>query len=228
VTRPIIGIPWIVCAVLGCGGSGTPGSSGAAGATGGAGHAGSQGGGGAGHAGSQGDGGADTLTCAWLASDDCWKATVDDAVDCLPPGSDMGTLSADNKTCTYASGVTVTFASPLVLPPPQGQDQTRFNFTVTNGGADCLHYEDSATGFTLVVKGKTVQESSVGSSLAISCPDGTSVSTANPLSLLSCATDGGIFGGLPGDVWSAAGTDLSFGLIGTTGGSQPVFHCARP
>jgi len=31
---------------------------------------------------------------------------------CLPPETDMGTLSADNKTCIYASGVTVTFTGP--------------------------------------------------------------------------------------------------------------------
>ncbi|HVU51242.1 MAG TPA: hypothetical protein VHL80_11175 [Polyangia bacterium] len=177
-----------------------------------------------------GGGGSDALTCAWLAGDNCWKMTVDDAVDCLPPGSDMGTLSADDKTCTYASGVTVTFASPLVLPPPTGQNQSaKFNFTVKNGGADCLHYEDTANGFKLVVKGKTVQESVAGFGLTISCPDGTSASTGNAFGVLGCDADGGaIFGGLPGNTWSSGGTNLSFGLIGTTGSSQPVFNCAQP
>jgi len=179
-----------------------------------------------------GGGSAETLNCAWLASDNCWKMTAADAVDCLPAENETGTLSADNKTCTYASGVTVTFASPLVLPPPQGQQSPKFNFTVKNGGADCLHYEDSGTGFTLVVKGKTVRESGSGYGLTISCPDGTSVSTANAFAVLSCDADGGgaIFGGLPGNTWSSGGNNLSFGLLGTgaSGLSQSVFNCAQP
>ena len=39
-----------------------------------------------------GGGSPDTLTCAWLASDNCWKMTIDDAVACLPPESDTGTV----------------------------------------------------------------------------------------------------------------------------------------
>jgi hypothetical protein len=177
-------------------------------------------------------GSADTLTCDWLAGDNCWKMTVDEAAACLPPELDMGTLSADKKTCTYASGITVTFASPLVIPQPTANDPNpdpKLNFTVTNGGVDCLHYEDNAAGFKVVVKGQTVQESSAAYSLSISCPDGTSVSTSNALGILSCGADGGGFlGGIPGKFWSSDGTNFSFGLIGTSGSSQPVFSCAPP
>jgi hypothetical protein len=172
----------------------------------------------------------DTLTCDWLASNNCWKMTVDEAVACLPPELDMGTLSADHKTCTYASGVTVTFATPLMIPAITGQGplpDPKLNFTLTNGGVDCLHYEDTAAGFKLVVKGQTVQESSPGYGLSISCPDGTTVSTSNALGILSCGGDGGGFlGGIPGKFWSSGGTNFSFGLIGTTNSSQPVFNCA--
>jgi hypothetical protein len=223
--RPTFGIALVACAALACGGAGPLDPSGAAGATAAAGHVGAAGNGGAGHAAPPGDAGADvdTLTCAWLASHNCWKAAIDDAVGCLPSESDTGTLSADDETCTYASGITVTFASPLVLPPPQ--DPT-WNFTVMKNGVDCLHYEDSPAGFTLIVKGKTVRESVVGFGLEISCPDGTTVDNANPIELLSCPSDGG-FGGVPGDSWSSGGTNLDFGLLGATSGMQSIFDCLR-
>ncbi len=54
---------------------------------------------------SKGSGG--TLDCAWLAGDNCWKTTASAALSCLPPADATGTLSADNATCTYATGQVV-------------------------------------------------------------------------------------------------------------------------
>jgi hypothetical protein len=173
-----------------------------------------------------GGGGGDALDCAWLGGDNCWKMTLDDAAACLPPETDMGTLSADNKTCTYASGVTVTFTPALVLPIP---DQASWSFTISSGGTNCLHFENAkAGGIKLVTKGNTVTERSNGGlGIAITCPDGTTASTSNALNLLDCNADAGAsLGGLPGNVWSSNATSVSVGLLG---GSQsvPVFDCQK-
>jgi hypothetical protein len=174
-----------------------------------------------------GGSGASGLDCAWLAGDNCWKMTADDATSCLPPRSEMGTFSADNKTCTYASGVTVTFTPALVLPVP---DQPSWDFTISNGGVDCVHYEDTkGGGVKLVTMGHTVtSRSSGGLGLAISCPDGNTVGTSNALNLLECGADAGAsLGGLPGLVWSSSPTSLSVGLLGTSSDSTPLFDCQK-
>jgi hypothetical protein len=125
--------------------------------------------------------------CAFVNANNCWKTTVAAAIDCLPPPEASGTLGADQRTCTYASGTVVTFAaSPLassvspyqsIVPP----------FTVTTGGVQCLRYgPDPVSGslldgtqlttsagsvtFTLDY-GKFADDASESSTLA--CPDGT-------------------------------------------------------
>ena len=173
-----------------------------------------------------GSGGGGTLDCTWLGGDNCWKMTVDDAVACLPPTTERGTLSADNKTCTYASGATVTFAPTLVLPLP---NQADLGLTISNGGAECLHYENTKAGIKLVVMGQTVSEKSNGGlGLAITCPDGTTSSTPNAIALLDCNADAGVsFGGLPGNVWSSSDTSITVGLLGATASSFPLLDCRK-
>jgi hypothetical protein len=174
-----------------------------------------------------GAGGGAALDCAWLAGDNCWKMTAAQAVACLPPTAETGTLSADNKTCTYASGAVVTFARALVLPIP---NQTAdWSFTISRGGTDCLHYEASQAGLKLAVMGQTVSERATGGlSLAVVCPDGTSASTANAFDLLDCNADAGVsFGGLPGNVSSSTSTSVSVGLIGAASASLPLFNCQK-
>ncbi len=170
-------------------------------------------------------GGGSTLDCAWLAGDNCWKATADEAAACLPPTTETGVLSADGKTCTYASGAQVTFTPALVLPVPNNAD---WNFTITNGGADCLHFENT-TGLKLVVSGHTVTEGRSGAAgIQISCPDGTRYANANALDLLGCNADASVsFGGLPGNSWSTSSTSVSVGLVGTSASSLPLFKCQR-
>ena len=106
--------------------------------------------------------------------------------------SEIGTLSADGKTCTYASGDVVTFTPALVLP--LGNSPT-WNFSVTTGsGAACLAYQDNGSGgITLNVQGQTVKEVPSGQiGLALICPDGTTFATSNAFNLLSCP-DAGLF-----------------------------------
>lgn len=172
-----------------------------------------------------GGGGGSTLDCAWLAGNNCWKATVAKAVACLPNDADRGTLDAANSMCTYASGQVVSFTPALVLPTPLSP---KWNFTVTNAGATCLHYEDLSNGFKVTVGTETVTETSSGQlGLAIKCPDGTTYSTANALALLDCGPDGGDLLSLPGNAWSSTDTSVSLSLIGTIADGQPIFSCAK-
>jgi len=173
--------------------------------------------------------GGGSLDCAYLASDtNCWKTTGSAATSCLPDPSETGTLSADGKTCTYASGDVVTFAAPLVLPLPTNGTMT-WNFTVTTAsGASCLAFQDNGSGgFVLTVQGQTVKETTPGGlGVALVCPDGTTYSNSNGFNLLNCSADGGS-SVLPGDAWSSTDTAVSFSLLsaGTSSFGQQVFDC---
>src|SRR3982751_1956559 len=164
--------------------------------------------------GGSGSGGG-ALTCEWLAGDNCWKQTATAATACLPPADEHGTVSADGRTCTYASGAVITFASPLVFPLP---DDPTWNFTVSNAGQTCLHYEDVNSHLKLVVGDQTVTEAATGGlGLAITCPGGMTYSNANAFDLFNCDADGGGFlGGLPGIAASWSDSSVSLGLIGTS------------
>ncbi len=193
---------------------------------------------GAGCGGSSSGQGGGGLTCSYLASDtNCWKTTAAPAPSCLPAESETGTLSADGKTCTYATGDVVTFTPPLVLPLSTTAGTMTWNFTVTTGsGATCLAYKDDGNGnLTLTVgdgaAAQTVKETAPGGlAIALSCPDGTSYSNSNGFSLLSCP-DASFFTALPGTGWSTSSsgssTSLSLTLTGVGGayGSLPVFSC---
>jgi len=166
------------------------------------------------------------LDCAYLGSDNCWKTTATAATSCLPADGTTGVLSGDNTSCTYASGQLVTFAAALVLPlPSQFED---WNFTVTTNGQPCLHYEESSSGFEMTVGGQdTVAEMLFGAGgLELTCPDGTTFSNANALSLLDCP--GSSFGDLPGNTTSSSDTSVQFALF-NTGAPDPltVFDCSR-
>ena len=169
-----------------------------------------------------------TLDCAWLAGDNCWRTTANAAASCLPPASESGVLSPDGRTCTYASGAVIVFNTPLVLPTP---DNPTWDFTIKNGGQDCLHFEDDNHSFKLTVSGQTVTESvSSAAGISISCPDGRTYSNSNAIELISCNPDATVFGNLPGDQWSGSGTRVRFGLAGAPSSSMPVpalFDCAR-
>ena len=171
-------------------------------------------------------GGGGALDCAWLGGDNCWKMTADDAVACLPPEAESGVLSADGKTCTYASGALVTFTPAIVLPIPNKVD---WNFTISKAGADCLHFENNTAGIKLVVSGHTVTEGVSGAvGIRIVCPDGMAYANANAFDLLGCNADAGAsLGGLPGNSWSSTGTSVSVGLLGASAASVQLFDCHR-
>jgi hypothetical protein len=166
----------------------------------------------------------ETLTCAWLEGpDNCWANTALTATTCLPPDADRGLLSADNSTCTYSTGEVVTFTPALVLPTVN--DMT-WNFGINDANSQpCLHYVDNGNGVSLTVGSQVVSEGLTGGfGMRITCPDGSSVQTANALNLLSCP--GGL-NDLPGLAWSSSSTAVSSTLIGTGTTSLPLFDCSK-
>jgi len=175
-----------------------------------------------------------SLDCTYLASDtNCWKTTAATATACLPAQSEVGTLSADGKTCTYASGDVVTFTPPLVLPVSNSGTTMTWNFAITTGsGATCLTYKDDGNGnVTLNVQGETVKETTPGGlGITLTCPDGTSYSNSNAFNLLSCP-DASFLSSLPGvgysESSSGSSSSISLSLTGVAGsyGSEPVFNC---
>jgi hypothetical protein len=168
-----------------------------------------------------------TADCAWLASDNCWKMTVDDAASCLPPTGAQGTLNAAGTSCTYATGEIVTFEHALVLPIPRDYP---WSFTLSKNGQPCLHFDSTTAAMNLDVGGAKVRVSSFGlTGLQFSCPDGTVYANSDAFGLLMCGADAGVsFGGLPGNSWSSSSAgNVSVSLIGTSMGSTPLFDCMR-
>ena len=169
---------------------------------------------------------AGVLDCAWLeGSANCWQSTFAPATSCLPPTSESGTLSADNRTCTYASGVVVTFATAVVLPVP---NLATWEFTMTGaGGQPCLQFRSDQAGLSLTVGGQTFREMFLaGNGLAFTCPDGLVVQTADAYPLLSCPAAGPFE--LPSAWWNSTDTSVDFGVQGTSTLSTLLFSCQKP
>jgi hypothetical protein len=162
------------------------------------------------------------LDCAWLASNNCWKTTVAAAASCVPDPSTRGTLSADGTTCTYASGTTVDFATPVVLPI---DSEPPWHFTVTTAGQQCLTYDaDPNSDLALNVQGMSISEKSAGLSLQITCPDGSQYAAPNAFDLLQCDD---FFTDAPGNEDSGTDTSVSLGLLDGTSMPLQVFDCER-
>jgi hypothetical protein len=160
------------------------------------------------------------LDCAWLDSNNCWKTTVAAATSCLPDPTTHGTLSADGATCTYASGTTVDFTTPVTLPL-DFENEPDWHFTVTTDGQQCLSY-DSSSNLMLDVRGMTVSEKTAGFALQVTCPDGSQYAAQNALDLFGCLLMNG-----PGSVDSGSDTSINLGLLNGTSNPLPVFDCEK-
>jgi hypothetical protein len=166
------------------------------------------------------------LDCAWLAGDNCWKTTVAAAAACVPDASTRGTLSADGKTCAYASGTTVDFATPVTLPLDVA-NQPAWDFTVTTGGQQCLTYDSTPNSdLALSVGGMTVSEKGAGLALQVTCPDGSQYVAPNAFDLFNCTTTS-IFTDGPGDEDSGSDTSVNLALLNGTSMPLSVFDCER-
>jgi hypothetical protein len=167
------------------------------------------------------------LDCAYLESSaNCWRSVASAALSCLPGSSEIGTLSADRSTCSFASGDTVTFTPPLPAPTTAAVP-VQWNFTVTtSSGAACLSFNQRTDGtMTLTVQGDTVTVTDIGAKgLALTCPDGTTY--ANPAGLMSCA-DASLYSLLPAYGSALSSATAYFALTGATGADteEAIFTC---
>lgn len=149
------------------------------------------------------------LDCAWLESNNCWKALLASAQICVPPTAESGTLSADRSSCTYASGPVLTFLPATVYPLP---DNWLWEFTISRQGQTCLHHNEIADNndFDLEVNGQTFKQRAVGAAgMSLTCPDGSVYFTANVLPLFSCPNPAGF--PITGHSVSSTGASFSFG-----------------
>ena len=165
------------------------------------------------------------LDCAWLANDNCWQPTVNSSVSCLPPTDESGVMSADGRTCTYASGHSVNFTRPLVLPydfDTSGADDSDFIVRAADD-SECLHYvfvESSSR--TLTVRGQTYAEKYSGFDMQVTCPNGEKFA-GSAINLLSCEN---FFTDAPSHIFFGSGDSLSFGF-GIGGNSVQAWSCHK-
>jgi hypothetical protein len=177
--------------------------------------------------GSSSSGAVGVLDCAWVAGANCWKSTVAPALSCLPPSSQQGTLSADEKTCTYPGGVTLAFTPPLDIGPGLVDP----SFILTDGGAVCLRFDQMALGFTLTTSAGTVgvMVNQSEDSITVTCPDGAAYTGTQSL-IMACEDDIPSFGDSSGDKPTDAGYvgQASFSLNGTAEGNKViVYDCSN-
>jgi hypothetical protein len=160
------------------------------------------------------------LDCAWLAGDNCWKATLAEASSCLPGSGPTGTFSPDRQSCSYTGSPQVTFTSAVPNPVPQDQ---LWNFTLAAAGQTCVKLEqpDGST-FRLTTSAGTVTATTSGADEVVTCPDGKSYA-GDGLTLLQCAS----LNDLPGAAYSYGTATASLSLLGgqSSNGAVHVFTC---
>jgi hypothetical protein len=139
-----------------------------------------------------GDGDAATpVDCAWLAGDNCWRASAAAATECTDAAA-TGTLDAATTTCSYPDGTTVLFDPSASLTTrlallQQGQ-RTLWDFTVVSSTAEtCARYVDTDTSQTLTTRLGTFSLGWSGLPAILTCPDGSRF--AVPESVVGCAGD---------------------------------------
>ncbi|MGC4114205.1 MAG: hypothetical protein QM765_06210 [Myxococcales bacterium] len=170
--------------------------------------------------GDAGTSGPKLLDCTWAASEaNCWKQTIKVAQSCLPPRSEVGRFSADLKTCTFSGGKTVAFDPAASFPlPDQG-----LSFTIK----DCVSRTGIAKGqFKVETSAGTVEQSSPGQGLLVTCPDGSRYQIANVLDLTTCSGGSATLDYVPGDLTSWNGGTLSYGFTNAPGNqTMTLFTC---
>ncbi|HEY3447723.1 MAG TPA: hypothetical protein VGK67_15310 [Myxococcales bacterium] len=162
------------------------------------------------------------LDCAWAASEsNCWKEVIKVADGCLPSQSEVGAFSADLKTCTFSGGKVVTFDPAATLPP----SDLGLSFSIK----DCVSRTGLAKGhFKVQTSAGTVEQSSPGEGLLVTCPDGSRYQIANVLDLTQCAGAGASLDYVPGDLWTWNGGVLAYGFTNWPGNqSRTLFTCQQ-
>ncbi|WP_224371018.1 hypothetical protein [Hyalangium versicolor] len=159
------------------------------------------------------------IDCSWFEADNCYKRALTVVAACVPAESDQGTLTAAGDKCTYGSGHTVVFNTPL---PQSSSEDYLWDFSLSSGASQCVAYKETDLGFKLTTPSGTFSEEFKGQSLQITCPDGSKFYVENGFQVLDCNLSH-----LPGYFSSGGSSDPSFGLIGDGSGGVSVFSCSQ-
>jgi len=178
-----------------------------------------------------GGGGAATghATCP-LQAVNCWNSAIAEAQACVP--TTVGSIGADNQTCTFDDGTIAKFDVALAFPI----DVSAVNpsVTITRMGAQCARAVGSgaAANYTLTTKSGSYTAVASLSGESLSCADGTSLTTK----WSDCEIDAGVFD-VTGEVslsfgGSANQVSISFqGYFPFDAGFSsfaPWFSCQKP
>jgi hypothetical protein len=169
-----------------------------------------------------GDGG-ESLDCAWLEGENCWKDSLQAAQPCAHDSTVDGTLSADETKCTFTDGTEISFAAPLDLA---NMDDPSWDFEIKTNGSFCMSWKDKdeGTNMTLTTSLGTFRENVSGMSMTIQCPDGGEFTISNAMSLLECEN---AFSILPGFASSWTDTSVTLSLNGGANGYLQLFSCSK-
>lgn len=165
-------------------------------------------------------GGVSPLTCETLASTgNCWRTAVAEAYACMPEDSpDDGTFNGDRTSCTYAEGQTLAFKTAVPLDP---DFDYVWDVTVTNAGTQCARFLSNDATTSITTASGTTSFTTNGSSVTLTCADGSRFSSGNPLGLFQCEGDVD----LPGIAWSGSDGPISFSLSASPEGRFGFFNC---
>jgi hypothetical protein len=168
-------------------------------------------------------------TCP-LKAVNCWNSAIAEAQACVP--TTVGSIGADNQTCTFDDGTTAKF--DVALSFPVDVSKVSPSVTITKAGAQCARAVGigASANYTLTTKSGsyTALASLAGESLG--CADGTSLTTK----WSDCEVDAGVFD-VTGEVALDLGGDANQVSVGFQGyfpfdagfsGIALWFSCQKP
>jgi len=145
------------------------------------------------------------LTCEMIAGQNCWRDALAEVAACAPGASVTGTLSSDAKSCTYASGDSVTFEGDIT----NLDLESVFSFELTTGGSLCTGFSSEEVPERHTVRTALGTASwTFADMVTLSCPDG-SAYQMDTLAALKC--DG--FPDVFSFVWASSATSFQFGFV---------------
>ncbi|HUT99857.1 MAG TPA: hypothetical protein VM425_00295 [Myxococcota bacterium] len=160
------------------------------------------------------------IGCDWFSGENCWKASLTAAADCLHPTDDIGTLSADGTQCDFTDGTQIVFLNPIDLA---NMDYYRWNFEIHKDDAICMSFcENSSDRRTLTTSLGVYWDEPRGLGIQISCPSGTKYKVLVASNLITCENFKKILPGIKA-AWENA--VVSFTLTGGPDGDTPIFTC---
>ncbi len=163
--------------------------------------------------------------CAWFEEANCYRASIEEMLDCLPDSETLGLLSPDGKSCTYESGHRVIFTEPVELTA-DGMAGFLWDFELQLDGDFCMAFRQP-NDTTLLLESSLGLFRTEGSTqgLAIACPEGELYKVSNRDLLFTCEDPDKILPSFTA-AWDATG--VGFRLSGTGGAPALIFNCSAP